>query len=55
MNVPAEGTVTNLIYMQNCVDWVSVLRLSQKSGDLGAGGSVGEYNYYWYGRASVAS
>ena len=36
-----RGTVTYLSYLRNCVDWVSVLRPSQKSGDLGAGGSLG--------------
>ena len=41
VNVPVRGTVTYLSCLRNCVDWVSVLRHSQKLGDLGVGGSVG--------------
>ena len=41
INVSARETVNYLSYLRNCVNWVSVLRFSQKSGDLGAGGSVG--------------
>ena len=51
VNVLVRGTVTCISCLRNCVDWVSVLRHSQKSGKLGVGGSVGGgYNYYWSGR-----
>ena len=41
MNAPVRVTVTYPSYLRNCADWTSVLRPSQKAGDLETGGSLG--------------